>query len=96
MYLPSFVDDRQKGFMKGRLGTDNLILLEAVSLVASRSSGGAPATVLLDILAAFPSVAHRYLSAVLHKFLGDNPPLWDDRRHVQGELLRHADPWRHL
>ena len=36
LLLPDFVDDRQRGFMRQRLGLDNLLLLEAVSMIAAR------------------------------------------------------------
>jgi hypothetical protein len=72
-HLPDYVDDRQRGFMRGRLGLDNLLLLEAAAMLASRSGAAAPALCFLDIAAAFPSLLHDFLKAVLDKFLGPHP-----------------------
>jgi hypothetical protein len=72
-YLPDYIDDRQRGFMRGRLGLDNLLLLEAASMLASRTGTGSPVMCFLDIAAAFPSVLHDYMGAVLDKFLGKHP-----------------------
>jgi hypothetical protein len=73
LHLPDYVDDRQRGFMRGRLGLDNLLLLEAAAMLASRSGAAAPALCFLDIAAAFPSLLHDFLKAVLDKFLGQHP-----------------------
>ncbi len=72
-HIPDYVDDRQRGFIRGRLGLDNLLLLEAAAMLASRSGAAAPALCFLDIAAAFPSLLHDFLKAVLDKFLGDHP-----------------------
>jgi hypothetical protein len=72
-HLPDYVDDRQRGFMRGRLGLDNLLLLEAASMLACRSGASSPALCFLDIAAAFPSLLHDYMHQVLHKFLGNHP-----------------------
>jgi endonuclease/exonuclease/phosphatase family metal-dependent hydrolase len=72
-HLPDYVDDRQRGFMRGRFGLDNVLLLEAASLLASRSGAASPALCFLDIAAAFPSLLHDYMKTVLTKFLGDHP-----------------------
>jgi endonuclease/exonuclease/phosphatase family metal-dependent hydrolase len=72
-HLPDYVDDRQRGFMRGRLGLDNLLLLEAASMLACRSGAGSPALCFLDIAAAFPSLLHDFMFQVLDKFLGDHP-----------------------
>jgi endonuclease/exonuclease/phosphatase family metal-dependent hydrolase len=72
-HLPDYVDDRQRGFMRGRLGLDNLLLLEAAAMLASRSGSRSPILCFLDIAAAFPSLLHDYMKAVLDKFLGDHP-----------------------
>jgi hypothetical protein len=73
LLLPDFVDDRQRGFMRERLGLDNLLLLEAASMVAARSGAVSPVLCFLDIAAAFPSILHDYMNKVIHKFLGDHP-----------------------
>jgi endonuclease/exonuclease/phosphatase family metal-dependent hydrolase len=72
-HIPDYVDDRQRGFIRGRLGLDNLLLLEAAAMLASRSGAAAPALCFLDIAAAFPSLLHDFLKAVLDKFLGHHP-----------------------
>jgi hypothetical protein len=73
LHLPDYVDDRQRGFMRGRLGLDNLLLLEAASMLASRSGSSSPVLCFLDIAAAFPSLLHDYMKKVLDHFLGDHP-----------------------
>jgi hypothetical protein len=72
-HLPDYVDDRQRGFMRGRLGLDNLLLLEAAAMLASRSGSSSPVLCFLDIAAAFPSLLHDYMKKVLDHFLGDHP-----------------------
>jgi hypothetical protein len=71
--LPDFVDDRQRGFMKHRLGLDNLLLLEATSMIAARSGSSSPTLCFLDIAAAFPSILHDYMLKVVYRFLGRHP-----------------------
>jgi hypothetical protein len=71
--LPDYVDDRQRGFMKNRLGLDNLLLLEAAAMLAARSGSSAPTLCFLDIAAAFPSILHDYMLAVVRRFLGSHP-----------------------
>jgi hypothetical protein len=71
--LPDFVDDRQRGFMKQRLGLDNVLLLEATSMIAARSGTVSPALCFLDIAAAFPSILHDYMLQVVSRFLGPHP-----------------------
>jgi hypothetical protein len=73
LHIPDYVDDRQRGFIRGRLGLDNLLLLEAAAMLASRSGASAPALCFLDIAAAFPSLLHDFLKTVLDKFLGSHP-----------------------
>jgi endonuclease/exonuclease/phosphatase family metal-dependent hydrolase len=73
LHLPDYVDDRQRGFMRGRLGMDNLLLLEAASMLASRSGSASPVLCFLDIAAAFPSLLHDFMKEVLNKFLGRHP-----------------------
>jgi hypothetical protein len=73
MLLPDFVDDRQRGFMRQRLGLDNLLLLEAASMIAARSGASSPALCFLDIAAAFPSMLHDYMIKVVYSFLGQHP-----------------------
>jgi hypothetical protein len=73
MLLPDFVDDRQRGFMRQRLGLDNLLLLEAASMIAARSGASSPALCFLDIAAAFPSILHDYMLKVIFRFLGQHP-----------------------
>jgi hypothetical protein len=73
MLLPDFVDDRQRGFMRQRLGLDNLLLLEAAAMIAARSGASSPALCFLDIAAAFPSMLHDYMLKVVFRFLGQHP-----------------------
>jgi hypothetical protein len=73
LMLPDFVDDRQRGFLKSRLGLDNLLLIEAASMLAARSGSRAPVMCFLDIAAAFPSILQDYMILVLKRFLGEHP-----------------------
>lgn len=68
--LPSYIDERQKGFMRGRLGIDHVLELELLGFVLA--SLGAPwlALVFLDMEAAFPSLSHKYLLRVVERFAG--------------------------
>jgi hypothetical protein len=70
--LPPFIDERQRGFMRGRQGIDHVMELEAAAIGMGRV-GGAPACCLFDILAAFPSLSHRFLTRALLKFCGKHP-----------------------
>jgi hypothetical protein len=76
LHLPDYVDDRQRGFMRGRLGMDNLLLLEAAAMIAARSGASSPVMCFLDIAAAFPSLLHDYMRSVLSRFLGSHPLLY--------------------
>jgi hypothetical protein len=71
--LPRFIDERQRGFMRGRQGLDHVMELEAAAIGAGRSGGPAPACCLFDILAAFPSLSHKFLTRALMKFCGKHP-----------------------
>ena len=71
--LPSYIDDRQKGFIKGRLGIEHILDLDAYGCGLAASGAAHPAIILLDIQAAFPSLSHRYLTKTIRKFAGDHP-----------------------
>jgi hypothetical protein len=73
LHLPEYVDDRQRGFIKGRLGLDNVLLLEAAAMLACRSGSKSPILCFLDIAAAFPSILHDYMLQVVFSFVGDHP-----------------------
>jgi hypothetical protein len=73
LHVPDYVDDRQRGFIKGRLGLDNVLLLEAASMLAARSGAVSPIMCFLDLAAAFPSILHDYMMQVLDNFLGSHP-----------------------
>jgi hypothetical protein len=72
MHLPEYVDDRQRGSIKGRLGLDNILLLEAAAMLACRSGSSSPILCFLDIAAAFPSILHDYMLQVLFNFVGNH------------------------
>jgi endonuclease/exonuclease/phosphatase family metal-dependent hydrolase len=71
--LPKFIDERQRGFMRGRQGLDHVMELEAAAIKAGRLGGPAAALCLFDILAAFPSLSHKFLRRALRKFCGKHP-----------------------
>ncbi len=71
--LPFFIDKLQRGFLKGRLGIEHVLDLEAAAFALASRGGCCPAIVLLDIEAAFPSLAHRFLVRALRRFAGDHP-----------------------
>jgi hypothetical protein len=71
--LPPFIDDRQRGFMRGRQGIDHVMELEAAAIGTGRTGSTAPACCLFDIKAAFPSLNHSFLASVLQKFCGSHP-----------------------
>jgi hypothetical protein len=73
MHLPEYIDDRQRGFMRDRLGLDNVLLLEATAMLAAWAGSRSPALVFLDIMAAFPSILHDYMLSAVYNFLGDHP-----------------------
>jgi endonuclease/exonuclease/phosphatase family metal-dependent hydrolase len=73
LHVPDYVDDRQRGFIKGRLGLDNVLLLEAAAMLATRSGAASPILCFLDLAAAFPSILHDFMMEVLNKFLGQHP-----------------------
>jgi hypothetical protein len=74
-HIPDYVDDRQRGFIKNRLGLDSMLLLEAAAMLATRSGAASPSMCFLDIAAAFPSILHDYMFMVLNRFLKDHPIL---------------------
>jgi hypothetical protein len=59
--------------MRQSLGLDNLLLLEAASMIAARSGASSPTLCFLDIAAAFPSILHDYMIKVVYRFLGTHP-----------------------
>ena len=61
------VSPMQRGFIQGRMLCDNIIELETSMLVNSATSRFA-ACVLFDFATAFPSIAHRWLFAVLEAY----------------------------
>ncbi len=69
--LPDFIDDRQKGFMRGRLGLDRVIDVEAAAF-ALAVQRAAPALLFIDVEAAFPSASHRVLFKRLRRLAGDH------------------------
>ncbi len=56
--LPNFVDDRQKGFIKGRLGSSACSPLRVAAWCLARMGAPSSVIMLLDIEAAFPSASH--------------------------------------
>ncbi len=71
--IPDHLDDRQKGFIRGRLGIEHVLSLEAAAYALSHLGGPALAILLLDIQAAFPSVSHSFIRKAIRKFGGDHP-----------------------
>ncbi len=54
--LPDFIDDRQQGFMRGRLGLNHVIDAETAALALAVQGALAPALLFIDMEAAPPSV----------------------------------------
>jgi hypothetical protein len=75
--LPNFIDDRQKGFSRGRLGIDHVIDIESAAFALAVQGASAPALLFIDIEAAFPSVPHRFLFKCLRRLAGDHPVVWN-------------------
>ncbi len=71
--LPDFIDDRQKGFMRGRLGIDHVIDIETAAFALAVQGASVPALLFIDMEAAFPSVSHRFLFKCLRRLAGDHP-----------------------
>ena len=67
-YASSVVAGQQRGFIKGRSISDNIVELEAQSLVWAGRHCVPHALVSFDIAAAFPSLNHHYLWAVLQHY----------------------------
>ena len=57
-YLPKVTLDNQRGFVKGRVITDNISEIEAEALTAVAEEEQVCALVSFDVQAAFPSLAH--------------------------------------
>jgi hypothetical protein len=62
----------QKGFVRGRRGSDHVIQLDMQAHCLSMQAPN-PAIILADLKAAFPSVAHAFIRKVLEKLLGRHP-----------------------
>ena len=61
------VSPRQRGFVRGRHLLDNVIETEAAAVHFARFFGDSAGIVLLDLAAAFPSLAHSWIFSVLRK-----------------------------
>jgi endonuclease/exonuclease/phosphatase family metal-dependent hydrolase len=66
------IDSVQKGFVRGRRGSDHVIQLDLQAHCLSMQAPN-PAIILADLKAAFPSVAHAFIRKVLVKLLGSHP-----------------------
>ncbi len=72
--LPDYVDERQRGFIKGRLGVDHIMDIEVWAFGLAMQGSAARATmILLDMEAAFPSLSHSFLGKCLRRFGADHP-----------------------
>jgi endonuclease/exonuclease/phosphatase family metal-dependent hydrolase len=61
------VSSRQRGFVRGRHLLDNVLETEASAVHFARFFGDSSGIVLLDLAAAFPSLAHSWIFSVLKK-----------------------------
>jgi endonuclease/exonuclease/phosphatase family metal-dependent hydrolase len=66
------IDPVQKGFVRGRRGSDHVIELDARSYGLSLQYHD-PALLLADLRAAFPSLSHNFIKKVLVRLLGTHP-----------------------
>jgi endonuclease/exonuclease/phosphatase family metal-dependent hydrolase len=66
------IDSVQKGFVRGRRGSDHVIQLDLQAHCLSMQAPN-PAIILADLKAAFPSVSHAFIRKVLEKLLGRHP-----------------------
>ena len=80
--IPQIISPFQNA-TRNRSVNDHVSALDAYSLMAARTGGSPSAVLLCDIKAAFPSLAHRFLFAVLSKIMGDSPLV-----HILMELYR--------
>ncbi len=71
--LPAHIDDRQRGFAKGRLGTDRVLEFEVVAYAFAVQGATAPAAILLDVEAVFSSLSHSFIYQCIRKFGGTHP-----------------------
>ena len=71
--LPAYIADLQKGFMQGRLGIEHVFTVEALAAALTRLDAPRSVIILLDLLAAFPSVAHEFMLQVVDRFCGAHP-----------------------
>jgi endonuclease/exonuclease/phosphatase family metal-dependent hydrolase len=70
--LEKCIDPVQKGFVRGRRGSDHVIHLDARAYALSLQRHD-PAVILADIRAAFPSLSHEFIKIVLFRMLGSHP-----------------------
>jgi endonuclease/exonuclease/phosphatase family metal-dependent hydrolase len=61
------VSPRQRGFVRGRNLLDNVVETEAAAIHYAQYYGDTSGIALLDLVAAFPSLAHSWIFAVLRK-----------------------------
>lgn len=66
------IDPVQKGFVRGRRGSDHVVQLDLRAHILSLQEHN-PAIILADLKAAFPSLAHAFIRKVLGKLLGRHP-----------------------
>ena len=67
-FLSEVVLAPQRGFVRGRCITDNILELEVAGLGFAAKSTATPAMIAFDIEAAFPSIAHTYMWQVLQRY----------------------------
>jgi hypothetical protein len=70
--IEGMISQEQKGSIKHRDGAPHIIELDFYGLDFARRIAS-PADLFFDMKAAFPSIAHTFVSTVLHKRLGDCP-----------------------
>ena len=74
--IARWADETQEGFVKGRQGLNNVCTIDAHARAVDAKAvaeniqnvNAIPLLLLFDLAAAFPSIAHAYLFAVLEYF----------------------------
>ena len=67
-FVAEIAHPNQRGFVRGRHILDNVVQLESEALIASSTSTTTPLMLAFDLEAAFPSVYHRFMWAVLKQY----------------------------
>ena len=79
---------RQRGFVQGRSLIDNVLEVEGFAQSYAIAEAENPAIFLFDLLAAFPSLSHKWLFVVLRK-MGSTEDHQGPESSLQGLLCHH-------